>query len=372
MKAVTSEGRSSVARKDPVLDWLLEPDNPPVRYLTLTQLMGKPATDPEVRRAGERRMDYAVTQEILRRWSEYAEDDDRAYWKYTGKYWQLIFLGKFLADGQHPRIAQLAENILATRKWINPSGGQCLTANLLAALDSLGYGEHPVVKQEREALAGRINSAAGIQCHVMDYSLLPRCYMAQPKLLLCFARVAPRERSPALRSAIKLLAGNLVENQVFMYVPGNRKQWQAILQRQPKSADLPKGRTVKQWVAGQRERFMAQRGLGEGEPKAVWLKFGFPLHYNSDLLEAVYALAQAGVAYSSRLEKPLQAIAFKQTPDGKWILENSLNGKMLADVEVQGQPSKWLTYFARCVLKWLGVSEGRPEGVPGVGRRKAL
>jgi hypothetical protein len=227
-----------------------------------------------------------------------------------------------------------------------------LTANLLAALDSLGYGEHPVVQREREALAARINAAAGIQCQVMDYSLLPRCYMAQPKLLLCFARVAPRDRSPALRSAIKLLADNLVEHEVFVYVPGNRKEWQGIMQRQPKSSDLPKGRTVKQWVAGQREKFLARRGLGAGEPKAGWLKFGFPLHYNSDVLEAMYALAQAGAAYTPRLEKPLQAIAARQTPEGKWILENSLNGKMLADVEVKGQPSKWLTLFARYVLKW--------------------
>jgi hypothetical protein len=66
----------------------------------------------------------------------------------------------------------------------------------------------------------------------------------------------------------------------------------------------------------------------------------------------MYALAQAGAAYTPRLEKPLQAIAARQTPEGKWILENSLNGKMLADVEVKGQPSKWLTLFARYVLKW--------------------
>jgi hypothetical protein len=31
-------------------------------------------------------------------------------------------------------------------------------------------------------------------------------------------------------------------------------------------------------------------------------------------------------------------------------MENSLNGKMWADVEVKGQPSKWITYFALLVL----------------------
>ena len=77
--------------RDEVIEWLLEPNNPPVRYLTLTNLLGKPATDPEVRRARARLMDYEVTQAILRRFGEFCAGDARAYWKYTGKYWQLIF-----------------------------------------------------------------------------------------------------------------------------------------------------------------------------------------------------------------------------------------------------------------------------------------
>jgi hypothetical protein len=336
---------------DQVIEWLLEPDNPPVRYLTLTNLLAKPATDPEVRRARARLMDYQVTQAILRRFSEFCDDDARAYWKYKGKHWQLIFLGQFLADGQDPRIARLAESILAERQWVTKAGGQCLTANILAALTRLGYGEHPRVVEEREALARRVNAEGGLKCAVMDYSLLSRCYMAQPKLLLCFAQVPPKKRSTAIRAAIKLLASNLVEHQVFLYVPANRKAWQAVIARQPKAADLPPGQTVKQWIARQRERFVAERGLGPGEPKAGWLKFGFPLHYNSDVLEAMYALALAGTPYTPQLARPLQAVRDKQTAQGRWILENSMNGKMLADVESKGKPSKWLTYFARYVLK---------------------
>ena len=34
--------------KDEILDWLLEEDNPPVRLLTLTRLLGRPDTDDEV------------------------------------------------------------------------------------------------------------------------------------------------------------------------------------------------------------------------------------------------------------------------------------------------------------------------------------
>lgn len=45
-----------------------------------------------------------------------------------------------------------------------------------------------------------------------------------------------------------------------------------------------------------KEEFLRGRdGLGELKDKAGWLRCGFPLHYNSDVLAAALALAQAGV-----------------------------------------------------------------------------
>ena len=38
----------------------------------------------------------------------------------------------------------------------------------------------------------------------------------------------------------------------------------------------------------------------------------------------------------------------------RWALKNTFNGKMLADVEAKGQPSKWLTLRALQVLEWAG------------------
>ena len=51
--------------RDEILNWLLEEDNPPVRLLTLTRLLGRPDTDPEVQDARAHLMDYSVTQGIL-------------------------------------------------------------------------------------------------------------------------------------------------------------------------------------------------------------------------------------------------------------------------------------------------------------------
>jgi hypothetical protein len=334
------------------IDWLLEEDNPPVRYLTLKNLLRR--SGPELARAKSRLMHYGVTLEILKHADRFWGDGDKAYEKYLGKYWQVIFLGQFLADGKDPRIAPGIKGVVEERKWVSKDGGQCLTANLLAALTRLGYGDHPVVRQEREALARRVVKDGGIDCTAMAYSLLPTCYMAQPKLLLCFSQAPVKERTPAMKSAIKMLVGRMLEHEVFVYVPGNQRDWQAVLERNPGRAGLPAGQTVKQWVSDQRDAFLAKRGLGDPKPKQGWLKFGFPLHYNSDILEALYALAELNIPMSAALEKPLRVVAEKMTPEGKWVMESSLNGKMWADVEAKGKPSKWLTYFALRVLTHFG------------------
>ncbi|MBN1139433.1 MAG: hypothetical protein JXM73_22850 [Anaerolineae bacterium] len=342
--------------RETIVDWLSGPDNPPVRLLTLTRLLQRPDTDAEVQETRDRLMDYSVTQGILAHGEQFWPDDNRAYAKYTGKYWQVIFLGQFLADGQDPRIAPGVLGLLADRKWVNRwRGGQCLTANMLAAFMRLGYGAHPVVVEETEALAERILVDQGIQCEAMSYSLLSRCYMALPKLLLCFGQVPPEARSPAVSGAIDWIAQTLVSRQVYHYVPGNRKAWQEeVLAQAPKRADLPPGETVKGWIADRKRRFLAERGLGELEPKRGWTQFGFPLSYNSDILEAMFALAAAGAPMSQALEDPLQLIRDRRTAGGVWLLENSLNGKMWVDVEVRGQPSKWLTLFALIVLDHFG------------------
>jgi hypothetical protein len=230
---------------------------------------------------------------------------------------------------------------------------------LLTAFRRLGYGDHPVVIEETQRLAERILADGGIDCEVMIYSPLSRCYMALPKLLLCFGEVPAAQQNGAQQAAIEWIVQTLIDHQVYLYVPGNRRAWhEAVLAQAPKAADLPPGQTVKGWVAEHSARFVAEHGLGEQTPKRGWTQFGFPLNYNSDILEAMVALATVDTPMSAQaraaLEKPLQVIRDKRSTDGVWNLDKSFNGKMWADVEVKGQPSKWITLFARIVLEHFG------------------
>ncbi len=343
---------------DSTLQWLLGADNPPVRYLTLVHLLGRDPESAEVEDAKSHVMDYEATREILSHgaefWSPKGDTFSRSYHKYRGRFWQMIFLSQFLADGHDPRIAPGVESILKARDFVDRRGMQCLTANILCAAMRLGFASHPIVADEVEALARRIVENGGIACEAMGYSLLEHCYMCIPKLIFCFAEIPEGKRSTSVKASIELLAGKLIEHQIYIYVSSHRKAWQGILAEAPKKADLPKGETVKAWIADRKRCFLEENGYGTHEPKAGWLKFGFPLNYNSDVLEALLALAQVKTPMSSALEDPLRVVRSKRSEQGTWTLENSLNGKMWADVEEKGKPSKWLTLTALRVLAHFG------------------
>ena len=48
--------------------------------------------------------------------------------------------------------------------------------------------------------------------------------------------------------------------------------------------------------------------------------------------------------------KSLKALAAKRGADGRWIMENSFNGRTLVPVERKGAASKWITARALCAL----------------------
>ena len=337
--------------RDAVVDWLLEEDNPPVRLQTLTRLLGRSDADAEVRDTKAQLMTYSVTQEILAHAGEIWRDSTLGRWSYKGKHWNTAYLGHFMADGHDPRIAPGVETMLE-QEW---TANYCMNACMLTAFRRLGYGDHPHVGEGTEAMAQRLLDAGGIPCGGMNYDLMPHCYMTLPKYLLCFSEAAPEHQTSAIQNAIDWIVRELVSHQVYIYIPGNSKAWEEIRDHAPKRRDLPPGELVKDWLAQRREQFVAERGSGDLQPKRYWTKFGFPLNYNSDVVEAMLALAAVGTPMSDELVQPRQVIRDKRTADGVWNLDRTYNGKMWADVEVKGRPSKWITLRALIVLDHFGT-----------------
>jgi hypothetical protein len=79
---------------------------------------------------------------------------------------------------------------------------------------------------------------------------------------------------------------------------------------------------------------------------STWFKLGFPLSYWSDVLETLSVLVALGHGADPRLDEAWQWLRSKQDSQGRWKLENTLNGKMWIDIEERGRPSKWITLRA--------------------------
>ena len=89
---------------------------------------------------------------------------------------------------------------------------------------------------------------------------------------------------------------------------------------------------------------------GSRKEKAGWKRFGFPLFYQSDVLETLDVLTSLGVK-DSRMQEAIDLVSSLRDKDGRWTLKNTYNGKMHCEIDEKGQPSKWITLRALRVLR---------------------
>jgi hypothetical protein len=84
--------------------------------------------------------------------------------------------------------------------------------------------------------------------------------------------------------------------------------------------------------------------------KPGWLKLGFPLMYQTDILEVLDILLNLGYR-DERMQEAVDKVVSKQDELGRWKLENNFNGRFVVDIEEIGKPGKWVTLNALRVLK---------------------
>ncbi len=335
------------------IDWLLGEDNPAVAVLARRALLGE-SDSAETERLWARRNDYEPVAAILdAQWADGSwAPPARDYSKYGGGLWQIHFLGELWADPSDARVGRGAEYAfsrqLADGSWScngKPVAAvPCLTANVGRALARLGYARDERVIGALASIAREHAEIGVLGCSgLAPYYLNGYCHMLAPKVLLFLGEV-PRDVWPDGAEELRDAAvAALRDKQVFRYVPAGAKEFSDYIWHVPK---------VEREAA--RERYLAEHGPFEYSDKPGWLKFGFPLSYNSDALEALAALAALGETRREEYEPALAAVMAAASPQWRWKLRNSFNGKMLADVEVKGQPSKWLTLRALQVLNRFG------------------
>ena len=335
-----------------VICWLLEDDAPGVAYLARQRLLGEDPAARKMKSLRRRCNEYPPVARMLDRVEDVC--DENPYKKYRGAFWTLIFLAEMHADGHDKRIGRLARHVLnhqLPEGGFSASAGRrfeivCLTANVLRALVHLGYSQDEGVVRGYERLAERLGGNGGVPCAVLDHILHTSCKMTLPQTLRCLAVAPSGEPRNKLKKTRVLLVAQLLAIRAYRYVRPDAEAFYAAVTERPTGVKL---RAFKaQWLS---EHQVENEDL---LPKPGWLRFGFPRNYNSDILESMLSLAENRVGHSPVLDDALDHIEEKRDKDGRWTLDDSLNGKMLADIEHKGRPSKWITLRAMTVLRHFG------------------
>ena len=339
--------------KKEIFGWLLEEENPSVRYFTLKDLLDRGRDDPELQAAKTAIPTSTVVAKIFskQKVEGYWEEPANPYHpKYKSSYWQIMTLAQLGMDKSDERVRNACEHIfqfqldeggfacetqetaLKEYEWRLKRGRKlpprdewvssiifeqqlsCLTGNMVAALIRIGYEEDSRVNRALKWLVEIQNLDGGWLCpywkaHINDKH---GCFYGTICSLEAFSEVKSESLTEEMRETVEKAAEFLLMHRLF-------------------KADHHNYKVIKE----------------------SWLKLGFPWFYGYNILRGLDVLTKLGYVEDERLSDALEILLEKRLPDGRWILESAPTGRMQANMETMGKPSKWMTLIALKVLKRL-------------------
>jgi hypothetical protein len=338
---------------DDTLTWLLEPDEPSVRYFTLRDLLDRPENDSEVAEAKRAIMMSGPVAAILSRQNEDGgfltpamveqygyEVAKTGYQPKKNSIWQLLILAQLGVDRDDPRVKKLCEYVLdhnynQDRKVIGINFMRkegidfwplpCFVSNMVWSLSTLGYHDDGRVQDSIQWLLQyqRFDDGGFRTPDEWPYrGRRDRCFGRHT----CFSGVT---------RALKAMAT----------VPEARRT---------KETDVFIAKAT-DFVLIHR---LYRRNHGAWEPiRPEFELFTFPVIHFDDVIEIVDTLQGLGVRHEA-VDEGLQFILGKRKSDGRWKLGYTTSrSSTYANFGQRGKPSKWITLRALKVLKNAGMVE---------------
>jgi hypothetical protein len=325
-----------------VVEWLLEDDNPSVKYWTLRNLLDYGEEDFLVSSAKRHIMQNGAVPNILSRLNEaghYVDHSatqeygtERAAYgylpKYRGTVWQLILFAELGADQRDDRIRRTCEYVLE-HSW-EPSGlfsmignqylAPCFQGNMLYSFAKLGYGQDSRVLKALDVL--------------LEYTRFDDGGFATPKT---FPYRGARDRCSGAHSCY---AGALKALKAITAIPQER--WD---------------NRIEHFVHRGAEFFLRHRVFRASHSPDKLLhkdidEIGFPGFIYGDFLEVLLTLLALGVR-DARMQEAIDLLRSKQLPNGRWRLDRDVPTMHVA-LGRKHRKSKWATYRARYALKLWG------------------
>ena len=302
-------------------EWLLEESNPHVRYFAQRWLLDKPDDDPDVMATSQAIADSEPIQKIFKKQHPegYWNADPRPHLGTNKMLWLLIWLG-YRGNGgvkkalEYRMAGCLRENGVYGFEW----RGQfmelpCHGAELMRLMCWYGYAD-----ADDPRFAPLLNwilenqEADGVWCCPSKAKRFP-CLWATADILRSF----------------RDLPSNLVDNRV----------------------EAARQKSVELFLNVNLNRY------GKEKISDRWFQFGFPIYWDSDILEVLQLIAPYVDPGDERIQEGLNLVMEKQDQNGRWPCEKHPKGGQWVNkfipLEQIGEPSKWVTLHAYRMLKEL-------------------
>jgi hypothetical protein len=302
---------------DPV-PWLLEAEDPAVRYWTLRDLLDRPSDDMAVREAWIAIADSSPALDLL------AAQKQDGYWvkrdyylpKHSGTLWVLIVLADLGLTAEIEGVRRGCEFLFTFQRehggfcrrrrvqgrgivW-DEQGSPCTHARIVRLLLQFGYGDDPRTRAALARLLDTQRDDGMWHCRRGD-------------------------RLGCLRATLDMLRAAVLD---------------------PEVAAQPSIARGAETVCG----LLMERRMGRFHVPDLWTALEYP-YFGYSVLGALDALGRLGYSRERpKVAAALDFVASRQRPDGTWPLDGTPRRPPF-DVGEPGQPSKWLTLDALRVVK---------------------
>jgi len=330
----TAHERITTGTDDSAVGWLLQSEDPSIRYFTLTDILEKPKDSPEVEKTWRLIPSGPRVLILLDGQQSDGGFGVHPYQKWTGAHWRLVSLVELgITSGSGPTVRAtnlvlewlLGEAHLRNIPKINGRYRRCASqeGNALAVCSRLGLAEDPRVVKLAESLVGWQWADGGWNC---DRN--------------------PEADHSSVNESLSTLWG-LVE---YQQATGDRDFLKPI------------ERASEFFL---RHRLFRSDHTGEIiHPDMI--KLHFPLYWHCDILQELTILSRTGRLGDPRTKEALDIVQKKRGPDGLWHAEDyywNMKRKVSTKVKVSNVevvdwgrkgPNEFITLNALRVLKASG------------------
>lgn len=306
-----------------VLDWLLEPSNPSIRYRTLIEIQGYSQSHSEVQQAYNEILNWKPVLFIKKAmqpegfWQVKVDKgkivgNGTEYRTFNTTHWVLGYLAEYGLTRNEEFIELAANRYLDLQKndgdfWQHLS---CLYGLNLHTFAKLGFGSDSRIQKTLELVFSSVRHDNGYLCDIhagkkRRGTPVKSCYRGSHKVLFGLGEYPSTWNHPSVRKLVDYFL-----NRQVLFKTTN-----------------PDELVVKNAGA-----------------------LVFPFTYREGMIEIMYPLLKMGYINHPKMLRAWELFESKRTPEKKFLLDWTPVNKYLKPGKI-GEPNKWITFYAYLLYK---------------------